>query len=73
MTDLRVGIAISFQSGRHAEAPPNQALERTGRRLAHHGRPIRAAGRSTPGRYADQVERRALRTMPGPLMLQIIS
>ncbi len=32
--------------------PANQALERTGRRLAHHGRGLHAARRSTPGRYA---------------------
>jgi len=31
-------------------APPNQALERTDRRLAHRGRALRAAGRSTPSR-----------------------
>jgi hypothetical protein len=32
--------------------PSNQRFERIGRRLAHHGRALRAAGRSTAGRWA---------------------
>lgn len=32
---------------------PNPRLERTGRRLAHHSRLLRAARRSTAGRYAN--------------------